>query len=1108
MRILHQVRVSTTGSRIDKTRCPQYGAVDRSCVMIPDPQDPSCCTIPNCPLLQPGKVPTPGPVTVTQSPGKLVGIGMAPTPTPMVTPEFYTGTTPIPLTPQPGCMYKGQLYKQSDQWTDGCDWNCECMSDSTGLYSCTSRCPSQYFNNLPPQCVLVQDPDDACCTLPYCDFIHPTPFPNGLPTLVPGKQPVTVTATGTGTQGANEFCVYGGSFFREGETWNDGCDLSCSCDDAKSGFYTCVQRCGDYFGVSKECTYVTDPKDQCCLVPSCTPPINATPSTGTVAVISPAPPLTFTGRGGQPTQPDGPGSTNTGYNNVCVYKGQAYQQDQQFDDGCQYRCTCVDALYGKFRCTERCGRYENLPTSCQLVEDPNDVCCQIPQCASPSPATATPTPPVTPSVTKPTDPLTTQLTTKSQSSSSPPPNACVYDGKYHVQGDVWMDQADCSVVCTCDDAGADRYSCVSRCPVYAELPSFCTLVAGWSRSSSACCRLPRCTIGNEVVTDAVPIGTVTVTGGNSGSSAPTTGEGKKVCQYGSATYQPGAAWFDGCAKTCSCSEDGGYYTCVSRCPDFSTLSPASNCSFVSLPGRCCPAVQCENSVLGRYSPTPEITAVPPKGQTATPIPGSSPAPPRQVWVVPSPKPSLPGGGYPVPSKITDFAGFKDKCVYKNQLYNPGETWQDGCDLTCECLDAVTGYFSCVSKCPQYDASLLPNGCSLVQAGCCMVPECQGPGGTTYDPVKNPIPGMIPVVATKPGVITGVRPSVFPGEGGIVTGATDSCMYKDQAYGEGETWEDGCDYRCQCTSANLGLYTCTSLCPVYQDLPSTCRVKAAVPGGQCCGELQCDPFPTSPSVTNPSPSSPPAGTSLASVSPGLYDPLCHDRLSNCKAYESSSCGGIYQSWARNNCNLTCGYCTPSYTTTPPPCVDLKNCRLYDATTCTTYRNWAETNCRKHCGFCTCEYKNVSYRQGDVWKDGCNLDCQCLNATSGRYICNDICPTYPNLPSGCSLVTKAGECCQQPVCQGVPAAKGCFYKNVAYSEGAQWTDGCDFDCTCVNSNTGDFRCKPIVPWEIPSLDSAVVCRNVPSPGHRLLTMYPDNGTFLVTETAVSLMEANTE
>ena len=75
-----------------------------------------------------------------------------------------------------------------------------------------------------------------------------------------------------------------------------------------------------------------------------------------------------------------------------------------------------------------------------------------------------------------------------------------------------------------------------------------------------------------------------------------------------------------------------------------------------------------------------------------------------------------------------------------------------------------------TRCLQYDANLLPNGCSLVSTGCCMVPECRDPNGVTFDPVANPSPGMIPVVATRPGKLTGVRPAVLPEEGGIVTGS--------------------------------------------------------------------------------------------------------------------------------------------------------------------------------------------------------------------------------------------------------------------------------------------------------------------------------------------------
>ena len=49
----------------------------------------------------------------------------------------------------------------------------------------------------------------------------------------------------------------------------------------------------------------------------------------------------------------------------------------------------------------------------------------------------------------------------------PPPPApgsdvCVYDSKYHVQGDIWTSLADCSLECTCDDAATGHYTCANR----------------------------------------------------------------------------------------------------------------------------------------------------------------------------------------------------------------------------------------------------------------------------------------------------------------------------------------------------------------------------------------------------------------------------------------------------------------------------------------------------------------------------------------------------------------------------------------------------------------------------------------------------------------------
>ena len=37
-------------------------------------------------------------------------------------------------------------------------------------------------------------------------------------------------------------CVYHGVSFRQGATWEDGCDLKCECEDSSTGYYRCNQR--------------------------------------------------------------------------------------------------------------------------------------------------------------------------------------------------------------------------------------------------------------------------------------------------------------------------------------------------------------------------------------------------------------------------------------------------------------------------------------------------------------------------------------------------------------------------------------------------------------------------------------------------------------------------------------------------------------------------------------------------------------------------------------------------------------------------------------------------------------------------------------------------
>ncbi|XP_076439406.1 uncharacterized protein LOC143278634 [Babylonia areolata] len=90
-----------------------------------------------------------------------------------------------------------------------------------------------------------------------------------------------------------------------------------------------------------------------------------------------------------------------------------------------------------------------------------------------------------------------------------------------------------------------------------------------------------------------------------------------------------------------------------------------------------------------------------------------------------------------------------------------------------------------------------------------------------------------------------------------------------------------------------------------------------------------------------------------VAPGAMDPNCADKIGNCASFGADACTGQYLAWAKDNCALTCKFCTgPS--TTEAPCVDaIDNCASYQKDSCTNsdYRSWAEANCRRTCRFCS-------------------------------------------------------------------------------------------------------------------------------------------------------------
>ncbi|PVD29404.1 hypothetical protein C0Q70_08655 [Pomacea canaliculata] len=339
-------------------RCPQYTNVPSECTRAP--AGDGCCETITCPassLLTPSTtnilslgsgngILQPNPLSPT---GQLIQV--VPTLPPGATVGPNTALTGYQVPPIRYCVYKNKMYRQSERWVDGCDYNCICEDASTGFWRCADMCLK--YPPMNQYCQLIADPDSPCCKKPFCQI------PGVLGGLVGlGSTPIPVVTTMpsvsfTPTESPKPAtCVYKGTQYAQGQQWFDGCDSKCVCYDASSNLYTCSQRCqhnvnahlsarrcSTYYGIdTSRCTMKPDPSDPaCCTIPVCTP-ITATPPTGPTPVPSVP--------GGSFVVTNVPG---IGY---CDYKGTRYSQGQVWQDGCDYKCDCVDASEGQYQCNE------------------------------------------------------------------------------------------------------------------------------------------------------------------------------------------------------------------------------------------------------------------------------------------------------------------------------------------------------------------------------------------------------------------------------------------------------------------------------------------------------------------------------------------------------------------------------------------------------------------------------------------------------------------------------------------------------------------------------------------------------------------------------------
>ncbi|RUS89867.1 hypothetical protein EGW08_002397 [Elysia chlorotica] len=291
---------------------------------------------------------------------------------------------------------------------------------------------------------------------------------------------------------------------------------------------------------------------------------------------------------------------------------------------------------------------------------------------------------------------------------------------------------------------------------------------------------------------------------------------------------------------------------------------------------------------------------------------------------------------------------------------------------------------------------------------------------------------------------------------LTSGAVSKCFYKGEEYGQGEKWDDGCVYECECADAETGQYVCYNKCPSFFNLPQECQLEQKA--GKCCREPVCkfDGAYTSKEVDAMCVYNKKNYRQGQMWSVGCeFECICLDATtgyyacqSKCSKYESlpSNCKLVRppgECCERPDCEFQTqvGRFSGSgvsritavgdtgMNSTNTSCVDkVADCESYPSDMCSsdTNRSFALENCRKSCNLCdptgvassagVCVYQGRTFQQGNTWYDGCDKTCVCDDAESGTVRCEDRCPEYLNLPKGCTLVTVPGQCCRGLSCVG--------------------------------------------------------------------------------------------
>eukprot|EP00916_Digyalum_oweni_P007206 GHVL01012180.1.p1 GENE.GHVL01012180.1~~GHVL01012180.1.p1 ORF type:complete len:402 (-),score=23.95 GHVL01012180.1:145-1350(-) len=331
---------------------------------------------------------------------------------------------------------------------------------------------------------------------------------------------------------------------------------------------------------------------------------------------------------------------------------------------------------------------------------------------------------------------------------------------------------------------------------------------------------------------------------------------------------------------------------------------------------------------------------------------------------------------------------------------------------------------------------------------------------------------------------------------------DHCEYKRQRYGQGERWEDGCDFNCVCEDASTGAWRCVDKCEKYVDIPKPYCYLEQDPVNTCCQRPVCNFLiahgekegnNTLPTTT--------VTTTATSTTRGYFEPKCvykglqyavgqswydgcslkckcdnadkniYTCLSRCSSYppEYDSCEQKPDPEDPTCCVVPICTPTPKPYATPYPGATLAPGRIPPRVPVIPPGISTGGNTTGYC-----EYNGIQYSQDDIWEDGCDYTCVCQDAQNGVYKCTEKCQRFSGVPAICRLVTDyANPCCRILSCSGpnnvtsgsvLPPTGGstpspsavCVYNNAQFQQGQVWQEGCLRNCRCEDAENGLYVC----------------------------------------------------